>query len=177
MRELKRGVRIVGEREQRGMLKIGDVSKRSGVGVEALRFYEHGGLLNKPARTHTGYRVYDEDVLERLSFIRRAQGLGLSLDEIKRIIDQIGAGLNPCGEVREIVRRRVAELDERLREMERYRRELKTMLDDWDKAGESSGHVCGLIEGSSVEHAARPRREGLKKAAQFFKWKHGNQRI
>lgn len=169
MRELKRGVRIVGERERLGMMKIGEVSKRSGVGIEALRFYENGGLLNKPARTHSGYRVYDEGVLERLAFIKRAQGLGLSLDEIKRIIAQVGAGVNPCDEVREIVRRRVAELDGRLREMERYRRELKTTLDGWDKVGESYGDVCGLIESSSIEHAARPKLEGLKKAAQFFK--------
>ncbi|MBA3240122.1 MAG: heavy metal-responsive transcriptional regulator, partial [Acidobacteria bacterium] len=133
MREIKQGARIVAEGEGRGMLKIGEVSKRSGVGVEALRFYEKGGLLDRPSRTYGGYRVYGEEVLERLTFIKRAQALGFSLDEIKRIIADARKGESPCDEVREIVRRRMAELDERLRELHRYRKELKGTLDEWDK--------------------------------------------
>ncbi|MBA3767574.1 MAG: MerR family DNA-binding transcriptional regulator, partial [Acidobacteria bacterium] len=62
------------------MLKIGDVSKQSGIGIEALRFYEKSGLLDKPSRTFSGYRVYEPEILERLAFIKRAQVLGFSLD-------------------------------------------------------------------------------------------------
>jgi DNA-binding transcriptional MerR regulator len=163
MREVKRDVRIVGEEEGRRMLKIGEVSKRSGVGVEALRFYERGGLLDSPARTFAGYRVYGEEVLERLAFIRRAQALGFSLDEIRRIVDDARRGESPCDEVREIVRRRMAELDERLRELHRYRRELKHTLEEWDAVGRAPGHICGLIEGSEVGHAGHHHgAEGLK---------------
>ena len=153
MRELKRGMRVVSEEEGRGMLKIGEVSKRSGVGVEALRFYEKSGLLDSPARTYAGYRVYGEDVLERLAFIKQAQALGFSLDEIRRIIDDARKGESPCDEVREIVRLRMAELDERLRELQRYRKELKATLEEWDEVGRAPGQICGLIEGSHVEHA------------------------
>ena len=145
------------------MLKIGEVSKRSGVGVEALRFYEKGGLLDRPSRTYSGYRVYGEDVLERLAFIKQAQALGFSLDEIRQIVDDARRGESPCDEVREIVRRRMEELDERLRELQRHRRELKATLEEWDRVGRAPGHVCGLIEGSHVEHAAH-KSEGLKKA-------------
>ena len=106
MREIRRGARVVSEEEGRGMLKIGDVSRRSGVGVEALRFYEKSGLLDRPSRTYSGYRVYGEDVLERLAFIKQAQALGFSLDEIKRIVEDARRGESPCEEVREIVRRR-----------------------------------------------------------------------
>ena len=60
MREMKRGARVVDEEEGRRMLKIGDVSKRSGIGIEARRFYEKSGLLDRPARAYSGYRVYGE---------------------------------------------------------------------------------------------------------------------
>ena len=140
------------------MLKIGDVSKRSGIGIEALRFYEKSGLLEKPSRTMSGYRVYDADVLERLAFIKQSQALGFSLDEIKQIIEDARKGKSPCDEVREIVRHRLEELDERMREMRRYRKELSQTLEEWDKKGQAPGHVCGLIEGSHVEHSSARQR-------------------
>ena len=163
MRELKRGARVVDEEEGRRMLKIGDVSKRSGIGIEALRFYEKSGLLDSPARTYSGYRVYDEGVLERLAFIKQAQALGFSLDEIRRIVEDARKGQSPCDEVREIVRRRMEELDERLRELQRHRRELKATLEEWDKVGRAPGHICGLIEGSDIGHAHHDRAERLKR--------------
>ncbi len=163
MRELKRGMRVVDEAEGRRMLKIGDVSKRSGVGVEALRFYEKGGLLDRPSRTYGGYRVYGEEVLERLAFIKRAQALGFSLEEIRRIVEDARKGQSPCEEVREIVRRRMEELDARLRELQRHRRELKATLEEWDKVGRAPGHICGLIEGSEVGHAHQDKTDGLKR--------------
>jgi DNA-binding transcriptional MerR regulator len=156
-------MRVVDEEEGRRMLKIGDVSRRSGIGVEALRFYEKSGLLDRPSRTYSGYRVYGEDVLERLAFIKQAQALGFSLDEIRRIVEDARKGQSPCDEVREIVRRRMEELDERLRELQKYRRELRQTLDEWDKVGRAPGHVCGLIEGSHVDHAHHDRAEGLKR--------------
>ena len=163
MREVKRGVRVVDEEEGRRMLKIGDVSKRSGIGVEALRFYEKSGLLDRPSRTYSGYRVYGEEVLERLAFIKRAQALGFSLDEIRQIIDDARKGASPCDEVREIVRRRMEELDQRLRELHRYRKELRHTIEEWDKVGRAPGHICGLIESSEVGHAAHHKPEGLRR--------------
>ncbi len=143
-------------------LKIGEVAKLSGIGIEALRFYERSGLLGRPDRTQSGYRVYDEAVLQRLDFIKRAQLLGFSLDEIKRIIADKQAGRSPCFEVREIVRHRLEELDERMKEMRRYRKELGTALTNWEETGELDGHVCGLIEGTEIRHA-NPTPRGLSK--------------
>jgi MerR family transcriptional regulator, copper efflux regulator len=109
--------------------------------------------LDRPSRTESGYRIYDGEVLARLDFIKRAQVLGFSLDEIKRIIADRRAGQRPCAEVREIVRRRLGELDQRMREMRWYRNELASALEDWEETGDVEGHVCGLIESSQVEHA------------------------
>lgn len=144
-------------------LKIGEVSKASGVGIETLRFYEKSGLLDRPSRTEGGYRLYDSEVLERLDFIKRAQVLGFSLDEIKRIIADKRAGQSPCAEVREIVRRRLAELDARMREMKRYRNELASALAEWDEIGDVAGHVCGLIESSHIDRGIRGHGEVLRK--------------
>ena len=161
MRNLaRRGARVVGEEEGRGMLKIGDVSKRSGIGIEALRFYEKSGLLEKPSRTESGYRVYDAGVLERLAFIKQSQALGFSLEEIKRVIEDARTGKSPCAEVREIVRHRLEELDERMRELRRYRKELSDTLAEWDEKGQAPGHVCGLIESSHVEHGGKKKKLG-----------------
>lgn len=144
--------------EVRRQPKIGEVAKLSGIGVEALRFYEKSGLLGRPSRTQSGYRVYDSGVLQRLDFIKRSQILGFSLDEIKRIIADKEAGKSPCREVREILRRRLDELDERLKEMRRHRRELGAAFKNWEETGELDGHICGLIEGTHIEHQDPTRR-------------------
>lgn len=135
-----------------GALKIGEVSKVSGIGIEALRFYERSGLLEKPLRSLSGYRIYDRGILQRLAFIRKAQTLGFSLNEIKRIIEDARNGASPCADVREIVRQRLAELDEKMREMKRYRQELAETLREWDAVGRAPGHICGLIEESEIKH-------------------------
>jgi DNA-binding transcriptional MerR regulator len=148
--------------ENRLMLKIGEVSQLSSVGIEALRFYERSGLLETPARTESGYRVYPQGVLERIAFIRQAQALGFSLEEIRRVIEDARSGQSPCDEVREIVRRRLEELDERMREMRRYRNELAKTLAEWERVGRAPGHICGLIEGSDIKHGT-VRSNGFKK--------------
>jgi DNA-binding transcriptional MerR regulator len=149
-----------GEVDSRNQLKIGEVSKRSGIGIEALRFYEKSGLLDRPGRTYSGYRLYDESVLERLAFIKQAQILGFTLQEIKEIIAHKQVGESPCVEVRDIVRKRLDELDERIKQMLRYRDELATALAEWDQTGEAEGHICGLIEGSRIEHEIDHKKVG-----------------
>lgn len=148
--------------QRAGTIKIGEVAKLSGVGIEALRFYEKNGLLDRPGRTYSGYRMYDESVLERLSFIKKAQLLGFTLDEIRELIDHKRHGENPCGHVRAKVKSRLTDLSERIAQMIQYRDELAEALDEWERVGESPGHVCGLIEASRIEHPAE--RGKLKKA-------------
>ena len=145
-------------------LRIGEVAERSGVGVETLRFYERRGLLGRPARTRAGYRVYDEAALEQLAFIRRGQSIGFSLDEILEIIKESAGGRSPCHEVRQMAHRKLAELDERLRQLRRHRRDLATLLQDWDARGEAPGHVCGLIEHSSIRSSDAAADEGWQRA-------------
>lgn len=141
--------------ESDGLLKIGEVARRVGVGVETLRFYERSGLLGRPARTEGGYRLYGSEELLTLEFIKRAQTLGFTLEEIKRIIAEGRLGNRPCAEVREVVRGRLAELDERMRQMRRYRAALARTLRQWDEQGQADGRFCGLIEAADLD-AAKP---------------------
>lgn len=132
-------------------LKIGEVAKQTGIGIETLRFYERSGLLDAPVRTEAGYRLYGADALATLEFIKRAQMLGFTLTEIKRIIEESRSGESPCDEVRETVRQRLVELDERLRQMQLYRDALAKTLRQWDKTGRAAGRFCGLIESAEIE--------------------------
>lgn len=144
-------------------LKIGEVARRTGVGIETLRFYEKSGLLERPGRTASGYRLYDESILERLSFIRKAQVLGFTLDEIRELIEHKRKGENPCKHVRAKVKTRLAELNERIAQMIAYRDELQGALGEWEKEGESEGHVCGLIESSHITHEQPKTEFGRKR--------------
>lgn len=139
-------------------LRIGEVSRRSGVAVETLRFYEKSSLLEPAGRTDAGYRLYDEGVFERLEFIRKSQSVGFTLDEIARLIREAEAGRRPCEEVRRLAAEKLEALEKRIAELTRFRAELRETLDAWDREGAADGHVCGLIEGLEAgrPHAPRP---------------------
>ena len=136
------------------LFKIGEVARRSGVGVEALRFYERSGLLDPATRTESGYRLYGEDAIERLAFIKKAQSVGFSLDEIGRIIQEAAEGRRPCADVRQMAADRLERLERKITELERYRDELRETVEAWEAQGDRDGVVCGLIES-----LAAPRKE------------------
>jgi len=149
------------------LLKIGEVARLSGVGIEALRFYESRGLLEPATRTGSGYRLYGEASLDRLAFIKKAQSVGFTLDEIARLIAEAKGGKRPCAEVRQLATERLEDLDRRLAELKRYRRELKQTLDAWNRQGEADGVICGLIEGldaAAMHPPGRPKMQRTKQA-------------
>ena len=107
---------------------IGILSKRSGVNIESIRYYERVDLLRKPARSTGGYRLYRSGDIDRLCFIRRARDLGFSLDEIRRLLE-LGVSLEPqgLGEADDRRRGRVRAAGELLGGLERG---LVEMIDD-----------------------------------------------
>src|SRR2546429_6338717 len=94
-------------------LLIGEVTKRSGASRKALRLYEAAGILPAPRRTQSGYRGYSSEALDLLAFVRQAQRLGFTLDEIKEIVAIKRAGRAPCLHVPELVRRKAEGPDPR----------------------------------------------------------------
>ena len=141
-------------------LRIGEVARQSGMGVESLRFYENRGLIQPVARTPSGYRLYDPSIFERLSFIKKAQAVGFTLDEIGRVIAEARTGKRPCKEVRRLAAERLEELEQRMAELKRYRKELRETLEAWEREGEKEGIVCGLIEGLKPASLHPPDRAG-----------------
>ena len=150
-------------------LKIGEVAKLAGIGIETLRFYEKAGVLDRPGRTYSGYRMYDSSVLDRIAFIKQAQVLGFTLEEIKELIRHKRSGENPCKEVRAVVRRRLEELDEKLKQMKKYRAELAATLKEWDSVKEAKGHVCGLIENADIHHSPDKKKKIMSRSKRGFK--------
>jgi DNA-binding transcriptional MerR regulator len=127
-------------------LLIGEVARRSGSSRKALRLYETTGILAAPRRTVSGYRVYHPETLALLAFVRRAQGLGFTLDEIGEIMAIRRSGRLPCPHVRTLVRRKSAELDQRLKDLMAVRDDLRALLKRWGSPARSRAAVCPHIE-------------------------------
>lgn len=127
-------------------MRIGELAERLGVTTKAIRFYERIGLLPDPSRTSSGYRSYEEVDAERLVFIKTAQRLGLSLDEIKEIIAFRDRGEQPCGYVADVLQRQVTDLDARIREMRALRDELRRLQARAAQGTTAESKFCGVIE-------------------------------
>lgn len=127
-------------------VRIGELADRLGVTTKAIRFYERIGLLPDPPRTASGYRSYEEVDAERLVFIKTAQRLGLSLDEIKEIIAFRDRGEQPCGYVADVLQRQVTDLDARIREMRALRDELRRLQARAAQGETAESKFCGVIE-------------------------------
>lgn len=137
-------------------MRIGELAARLGVNPKTIRYYEGIGLLPDPERTPSGYRVYGEDDVERLTFIKTAQRLGITLDEIREILSLRESGEQPCDYVRAVLRREVNEIDRRLTELTTLRDELVALENLADQLPESRPGACRLIE------HVRKRRAGLQ---------------
>ncbi|MET7714467.1 heavy metal-responsive transcriptional regulator [Streptomyces sp. NPDC005407] len=130
------------------MLTVGRIAAQAGLTPKAVRLYEAGGLIDPPERTAAGYRTYTEETVPVLGFIRQAQALGLSLKEIKDILDLQRSGEQPCGFVTDLLDRHLADIDRRIADLEALRSTLRHARAQADQAvdrGEGAV-VCRIIE-------------------------------
>lgn len=127
---------------------IGRLAKLSGVKPDTIRFYERSGLLPKPLRTGSGYRVYDDAVLKQVRFIRKAQSLGFSLDEIRRIMNLRGQGKETCRCVIAMAEATLSETEDKLKELITFKNALASNLAKWKqkRRGPIAAEFCTLIE-------------------------------
>jgi DNA-binding transcriptional MerR regulator len=139
-------------------LKVSDLAGRVGLTPDTLRYYERLGLLPEPARSPSGYRQYDEELADRLRFIKGAQRFGLRLGEIKELLDIQDGGQCPCGHTQQLLRTRVVEVDQEMRRLEQLRADLVTMIERADcDAPSSMSWPCAVdfIEGRSCDDEER----------------------
>ncbi|MFN2504728.1 MAG: heavy metal-responsive transcriptional regulator [Acidimicrobiales bacterium] len=132
--------------DRESTMRIGELADTLGINPRTIRFYEARGLLPEPERTASGYRSYGQEDVERLTFIKTAQRIGLSLDEIAEIIALRDRGQPPCGYVRELIHRQVVELDRQIKEMRRLRQSLVQLRDETVANGDLDASYCCLIE-------------------------------
>jgi len=142
------------------VLRVSSLGARAGVSADTIRYYEHIGLLPEAERSPAGYRLYKEDTVGRLQFIKGAQRFGLRLDEIRELLDIRDRGTCPCGHTRSLLRKRVAEVDEELARLSALRAELSGMIEDWPVPGTAGGRgiwhcAGGLIEPTELFQARR----------------------
>lgn len=128
--------------------RIGEVADRTGVTVEALRYYERLGLLPRPPRTTGGLRRYGGDVVDRVRFIKQAQTLGLTLREILQLTrDRHRRSQSGCRRVHDVLARHIAEVDERMAELRTLRRTLTEYLRTCEEAlGREAEPECPTLD-------------------------------
>lgn len=125
------------------MITIGVLAKEAGVAAGTLRYYESLGLVAPSGRSRAGYRLYPRGEVRRLRFIRRAQELGFSLEEVAWLLRVHGAPSAQAAEVKRLTQEKLADIDGRIRDLERMRRGLKS-LDDQCR-GEGPAADCPIL--------------------------------
>ncbi len=131
----------------KGGFFIGELAKQAGVTVDTIRYYEKIGLLPRPQRRMSGYRVYDPQTVYQLVFIKQSQELGLSLAEIAQLLQLQKNDRAACIEVKQLLINKIAETDRRIQALQDFRQTLQTRLAECNAVlaqGQDSG--CPVLE-------------------------------
>jgi MerR family transcriptional regulator, copper efflux regulator len=126
-------------------MKIGELAKRAGVGVQTVRYYERRGLLPEPVRTGSGYRDYDDHDLLRLGFILRSKSLGFTLTEIRELLELRVSADRTAEDVRGLAREKVRDVERKMADLGRIRAALTRVMD--------ACHAEGPPEACALMHA------------------------
>ena len=111
------------------MMHIGEVARSVGVRTSAIRYYESQGIIRPAVRGLNGYRYYAADAVNLVEFIKRAQSLGLTLKEIKSLLELNCEDRGRCGHAKQLVRAHLQEIDKTIAELQQLRSELRVLLD------------------------------------------------
>lgn len=131
-------------------MRIGEIATRVGVATSTIRFYEESGLIPEPERTPSGYRDYDPAVADRLAFIRAGQAVGLTLGELRDVLEIRDRGEAPCRHVTTLINTRIDDIDRRIDDLHRVRRDLVALAGDAATFGPaecSPESVCRILTG------------------------------
>ncbi len=139
-------------------LTISKAAKNAGVGVETIRFYERKGLIKQPPKPiDGGFRVYPEETVARIRFIRQAQEIGFSLREIEELLSLRADPSADCSDVRERATAKLAEVNRKITELERIRAALETLI-----AACPGG---GALRSCSIMESLREKEESHERCA------------
>jgi MerR family copper efflux transcriptional regulator len=126
-------------------MQIGIVAKKIGLSVDAIRFYERNGLLPRPPRTDGGFRRYGENDVDTLAFVRRVQGLGFKLSEIRGLLWLRGNRLQPCAPVRRRLQEKLAHVQRKLSDLHKLEHELRLALRSCNRELRKGDAHCPIL--------------------------------
>ena len=126
-------------------MQIGIVAKKIGLTVDAIRFYERNGLIPRPPRTGGGFRQYAENDVEILTFVRRVQGLGFKLSEIRGLLNLRGNRLLPCAPVQRRLQEKLADVQRKLNDLHKLEHELRLALRSCNKELRKRDAHCPIL--------------------------------
>ena len=135
---------------------IGAVARQAGVSVRAIRFYERERLLGPPARTEKGYRLYSDDEVRQLQFIKKAKLLGFSLKEIQEILALRKEKRVVCSHVGRALEKKLEAIRERVKELKALEASLKRLAAPWKKGPPrkiATTSICPYIENAPLLHS------------------------
>lgn len=127
------------------MFSIGDLSRRTGVKVPTIRYYEEIGVLSNAGRTSGNQRRYDDAALERLAFVRHARDLGFSLEDIRTLIGLHERPGHPCAEATEIAERQLVAVRDRIARLQNLERELARIASACDGTASETCQVLHAL--------------------------------
>ena len=129
------------------LIRIGALQAQSNVPIKTIRYYEELGLIQSARRTEGGFRLFSPDALKRLTFIKRAQSLGLSLQEIGDILAIHDQGKLPCVEVRHKFEAKITEIDRRIEQLTLLKTQLQSLITQANPPSQQTeGFICPIIE-------------------------------
>ena len=133
-------------------LKIGELAKQTGLAVGTLRYYSDLGLLQPSTRGNNGYRYYSQDAVKQVEFIRKAQTLGFTLEEIKQILNVRDRGEIPCSLVQSLLNRKIDQLQTQIEQMTLFKAELEEYRAAWvsNPPASKTEEICPLISSVSL---------------------------
>ena len=141
----------------KGLLQIGEVAGLAGVTVDTIRFYEKRNLLNRAPRSTGNFRLFTPETVERIQFIKQAQEMGLSLDEIQTLLTSDG-GASQCQRVRDLLKDKISELESRVKNLRDFKRTLSRHLSACEEELQRHGadSSCPVIV--KISHLPRGKR-------------------
>ncbi len=123
----------------------GELAKCGQVNPETIRYYERSGLLPLPERSESNYRLFTPTAVQRIRFIKRAQAVGFSLDEIRTLLDLKSSAEATTGDVRTMVSDKISEIDQKIAALQAMRDELTVLFDDCP-GGDHPTEECPILE-------------------------------
>jgi DNA-binding transcriptional MerR regulator len=144
-----------------GDLRIGEVATRSGVSIDTIRYYERRKLLPRAERSRGGFRLYTPEAVERLRFIKQAQEIGFSLDEIGDLL--VTGGAAECRKARDLLSAKLEEVDARINAMRKFRRSLANHLAACERELKERGNAARCPVVIEIARGGDQQRAGDKK--------------